>query len=245
MSNAKISPEVEDVLRRSTVSGNQLALPAGQLERKLYEQVNKVLVNAGGKWSRQTRTHVFQGSPLVKLGLALETGVSIDEKKLFQAFFTPEKLAQRVARMASVCGCSVLEPSCGEGTLADACMQEGAVSVQCIEVNPEFAARAIEKCLDVVVADFLALPLPASGDDKFDRIVMNPPFTRGQDIRHVRHALGWLRPKGTLVSIIMPHSDQDLAVLFPDADFTVEDVPPGTFKESGTTIATRILTIRT
>lgn len=244
MANVTFTPEVDDVLRRSTITGNQLVLPSGQLDRKLYESVNKVLVNAGGKWSRSAKAHIFSGDPLTKLGLVLETGVSVDEKKKFQAFFTPEPLARRVAEMADVAGCSVLEPSCGEGSLADACICEGAASVHCIDINPEFAAKVSEQGFDVVVADFLTIPAPDTDEKKFDRVVMNPPFTKKQDIKHVKHALGFLKPDGVLVSVILPHRDETLAELFSDYVWIVEDVPAGTFKESGTSIATRILTIR-
>ena len=35
----------------------------------------------------------------------------------------------------------------------------------------------------------------------FDRIVMNPPFDHGADIRHIEHARGKLKPGGRLVAI--------------------------------------------
>jgi hypothetical protein len=46
------------------------------------------------------------------------------------------------------------------------------------------------------------------GDDflehkgQYDRIIQNPPFEKGQDIDHVRHAYNQLKPGGRLVSII-------------------------------------------
>ena len=40
---------------------------------------------------------------------------------------------------------------------------------------------------------------PNSG---YDRILMNPPFSDGRDIQHVRHAFGLLKPGGRLVAIM-------------------------------------------
>jgi hypothetical protein len=98
MANQTLTPEVTAVITHSTITGNQLVLPAS-LERKLYESVNKVLLNAGGKWNRSAKAHVFNGDPLAKLGLILETGVAIDEKKKWQAFYTPPELADETSRL--------------------------------------------------------------------------------------------------------------------------------------------------
>lgn len=55
----KIAPEVADVLRRSSTTGNQLVLPGGLLDRKLYDKVNAVIETLGGRWSAKARCHVF------------------------------------------------------------------------------------------------------------------------------------------------------------------------------------------
>ena len=41
-----------------------------------------------------------------------------------------------------------------------------------------------------------------AGFGTFDRIVMNPPFSRDQDARHVNHAFSFLKPGGKLVAIV-------------------------------------------
>ncbi len=92
MSHATLTPEVEAILRASTITENLLVLPAGQLERKLYDAVNKVIVNCGGKWDRFKKGHVFPSDPRAKLGIALDTGVAEDTKKTLQAFYTPAAL---------------------------------------------------------------------------------------------------------------------------------------------------------
>lgn len=250
MANATLTPEVTDVLKRSTITGNVLVLPPGQLDRSLYEAVNKVLVNAGGKWKRGTG-HVFPSCPKAKLGLALETSVSVDEKKKFQAFYTPAALAARVVELAGVNGKDVLEPSAGEGALVRECIAQGAGSLTAVEINPEAVVclRSL-RVRTLVTGDFLTVGRfrEDSAFDKFDRIVMNPPFAKGQDIKHVLHALKFLKPGGRLVAIMSP-------MVTASAKFSAgvlaagcyparwEKVPEGTFKESGTNIRTVIATI--
>ena len=58
--------------------------------------------------------------------------------------------------------------------------------------------RTVDCIDDTRQADFLE----CNGDlGTFDRIVMNPPFTNGDDIKHIMHALKMLKPGGRLVAI--------------------------------------------
>ncbi len=239
MANLILSDDVADILGRSTIRGNLLVLPAGQLERKTYEAVNKALVAAGGKWQRGVQGHVFDGDPRRKLGLMLETGVAVDERQAFQAFFTPAALADELVQLGEVEGQTVLEPSAGHGALADACRLQGAASIECVELNPEAAARLSAKKYPVTIGDFLAQP----PQPRFARVVMNPPFTKGQDLKHVQHALGFLKPGGLLVSIMSANTSRPKfqALLESLADYDVIQVPAGAFKEAGTAVATIML----
>lgn len=244
MANAVLTNEVKDVLRRATTHQNVLILPPGQLERGLYEKVDKALKNAGGKWKRGTG-HVFPSDAAPKLAAMLGSGVSIDERKRDQAFFTPDDLAEAVAGMANVKGHEVLEPSAGRGALADACMAQGAISVSCFELNPEYAQELRRKRYrEVIEGDFLEFS-PAK-DARYSRIVLNPPFTKNQDIKHVRHALKWLAPGGILVAIMLNNPTRpQFAALVAEYDPETEELERGVFKESGTDVPTLIVKIQT
>jgi|KBSSwiStaDraftv2_1062776.scaffolds.fasta_scaffold48878_8 hypothetical protein len=239
MADVKISPEVADVLRGATVVGNAVCLPDAQLPRPLYEAVDKALRAAGGRWKRG-KGHLFESCPTAKLSAMLGSGVSIDERKKFQAFYTPPHLAERVAALASLDEHVVLEPSAGQGALARACLGAGASWVYCIELNPENEKHLEGEERTVEIADFLTLPPPAI---KYSRIVMNPPFTRGSDIKHVTHALKWLADGGRLVAIVAPGHLDEWDDVLDGYEWEREDVPAGAFRESGTEIATQILTI--
>ncbi|MEO7933241.1 MAG: SAM-dependent methyltransferase [Chthoniobacterales bacterium] len=243
MGNVKLTPEVTAILRASTISGNLLFLPSGQLDRKMYEAVNKAIVMAGGKWMTNKKAHVFDGDPLVKLGIALETGVVVDEKNERQAFYTLRALAMQIAQMAMVAGEMVLEPSAGGGALADACMEMGAKDVLCIEIHGP-SAEALKARYKVRMSDFLSC-FPVNPSERFTRIVMNPPFTRNQDIAHVEHALKvWLAPGGVLVSVMAPNTSRArFQKLIANIKHEIEEVECGAFKESGTDISTIILRV--
>lgn len=245
-----LSPEVRAVLLGSVITATTVALP-NQLARDLYEQVNKALVAAGGKWNRSAKAHVFSRDPREVLGLAVETGSIIDAAKMLQQFFTPPDLAARVVRAAGVrSGDYVLEPSAGEGALADAARTLGA-QVYCIEIDPVLAAVVRAKGYTTRTEDFLKVK-PGAAYGPFDRIVMNPPFSKGQDMTHVTHALSFLRPGGTLAAIMSAGMDfgtskKHLAfhTLLASHTSQIEKLAEKSFDESGTAVNTVLVTITT
>lgn len=238
MAHVKLTPEVTNILQRSTIDGNLLRLPPERLDRKLYQDVNKALVAAGGKWQGgKTQAHVFNDDPREALGLALENGTVVDKKKVRQAYYTPQIVADEVALLAGVSGKKVLEPSAGDGALVDACVKFGASEVHCIELEPKCREPLQQKANSVHIGDFLTFDSP---QEKFDIVLMNPPFTKGQDVKHVTHAVSWLKPGGKLFSIV---PDKDCPKLKALGAETVKRFPAGAFKESGTSVATRLISI--
>lgn len=236
-----IDQDVLDVLNRSTITEKTLTLPA-QLERKLYDRVMKVIGNAGGVWNKKEKCHVFARDPRGVLGLAIETGVSIDEKKLYQVYYTPGRLANRMVDLADVLGKRVLEPEAGEGALADACVSRGARQVHCIEIRPTACAVLEGKGYSVGNIDFLDV------DPKdcipYERIVMNPPFAGNQDLKHIEHALKFLAPGGILVSLMWPNEDRpQFTRIVEGYGYTTEHVEAGEFQSEGTPVPTKILRI--
>lgn len=237
MSHVKLTPQVEQILRESTIIGNSLKLPDKQLERSLYMEVNSVLVNVGGKWDRKTKSHIFSENPAEKLGLVLETGISRDKKVDFQSFYTPVDLAAQVVQLANVKDQVVLEPSAGEGALADQCKVMGAARVDCLEIDKEAIKKLENKGHSVFEIDFLSF-----FSRPYDRIVLNPPFTKNQDVKHVSHAYVLLRPGGRLVAIMAANITRKCFVeLIEDKDYQIIDVEDGAFKSAGTLVKTIIL----
>jgi 16S rRNA G1207 methylase RsmC len=109
-------------------------------------------------------------------------------------------------------------------------------AVSAVEINGQLAAAVVTSAV-VTCADFLT----CNGNlGKFDRILMNPPFSNGEDIKHIRHALTFLKPGGRLVAICANGPRQREALM---GLGTWEDLPAGTFKESGTMVNSAMLTV--
>jgi 16S rRNA G966 N2-methylase RsmD len=87
--------------------------------------------------------------------------------------------------------------------------------------------------------DFLTMKPAETG--LFDAIIMNPPFHMRSDIKHILHALTFLKPEGKLAAICMegPHRDKALRPL---ASKWIS-LDPAAFKETGTHVQTAMLLI--
>lgn len=170
-----------------------------------------------------------------------------------QLFPTPREIAERMAELADVQpGARVLEPSAGTGRLLGAMggrmfEEPGGLpyrerdQVHAVEINKALADRlAVEFPLTAVhCADFLEVTPETLG--AFDRIIMNPPFKDGADIKHIEHARRFLKPGGVLVALCADGTRQR-ARLQPLAD-TWEELPPGSFASEGTSVNVALLTI--
>jgi predicted RNA methylase len=124
--------------------------------------------------------------------------VAASTQRIDEKFFTPPGLAERVVREADVKGYRVLEPSAGHGSLVKECLEQGAIHVDMIEkdsgnrdVLAAITGATLLNCREFAGFDTV---------ERYDRIVMNPPFSR--DIAHVMKAYSLLAPGGRLVAIL-------------------------------------------
>jgi hypothetical protein len=253
-----IPPDVLDVLGSSTVEGNILKLPEGQLPRDQYAAVNKVIEAMGGKWNRGKQGHLFADDPSDVLDTVLSTGVCTDTKIELQQFFTPLELARQLVKMAEFpkevdYPFRALEPSAGIGNIAlmmKAAMPvmsrgERNVALLCVEIAEQLCGHLAGTGLTSHRGDFLQLTLGL-----YHRIVMNPPFARQQDVDHVTHAIHHLSSDGILVAVMSPGwmtrdntRSSTFRGLLAGYRHVVEDLPPGSFKASGTMVNAVVLKV--
>lgn len=250
----KISENILNILANCELDCRTVRLPA-QLDRKTYLAVNKCLGNLGGAWNRKAKGHVFDYDPAYAFDNLLLTGETRDMKKDFQYFPTPRELAEEVADIAALGGgCRVLEPSCGNGALADVIWEAGGSGIERllgIELNADMGRYLADKPYQVMLGvDFLEYCRDSSAERGWTHIVMNPPFSRQQDIDHILAAYGILAPGGTLISILSPSpffrnnkKSREFRGWLDEAVADIVDVVPGAFKESGTNIAAKIIKI--
>jgi hypothetical protein len=155
--------------------------------------------------------------------------------KDLQYYPTPLPIVERVVEgLGGLRDQRVLEPSCGCRRFLDVLRDVGAKAYG-IEYDAGRAAQARNKGHTVLTANFLET-VP-TGD--FDRVVMNPPFYGKHYAKHVNHALDFLKPDGTLTAILPITARYDHGLL----DGRWEDLPVGSFSESGTNINTTVLTL--
>ena len=160
-----------------------------------------------------------------------------------QLFPTPAYLAARMVEMAEIePGMRVLEPSAGTGPILEQ-LPEGC-EVVAVEINAVLGGRLDADHRAVVIGDFLQCT-PESLWGLFDRILMNPPFANADDIKHIRHALRFLKPGGKLVAICAngPRQNAQLRPLVQQHGGVWESLPPNTFAESGTAVNTALFTL--
>jgi len=126
--------------------------------------------------------------------------------KKFPGFFpTTDPLIDKMIDYAKLAGYTeliILEPSAGIGNIADKIRERDYDhDIHCVEIIPELVEILRLKGYETVAHDDI---LEADGfieDTLYDRIIMNPPFERGQDIQHIQHCYKYLKPGGILVSV--------------------------------------------
>lgn len=114
-------------------------------------------------------------------------------------FPTPVAVTEEMLAAADIRpGMGVLEPSAGMGHIADRIREKGVEPVVA-ELEPQKRELLEAKGYEVIGKDFMK-DIPEG--ESFDRIVMNPPFSKRQDTEHVRRAYDLLNPGGKLVAIV-------------------------------------------
>lgn len=187
-------------------------------------------------------------SKLSKMEQELQRTV-LGNRKAFNDFFpTPETIAADIADMADIeQGMRVLEPSAGNGLLADAAREQGA-NVDVVEMAGQLREILQEKGYNLVGSDFL--DVDASQD--YDRIIMNPPFSNDQDIKHVEHAYKMLKPGGKLIAITSSgagersnKTNKEFKDWLDALDAEQQPLPEGAFKSSlnPTGVNTKVIVI--
>jgi hypothetical protein len=191
---------------RDDAGGSVVNLPYGETEQKFVRsQAGQVLEQIGGVGDGHA--YRFDYNPQAVIDEIVLSGVVPDERS-HQYYPTPESLGQLVIAQADI-GPSdrCLEPSAGQGGLADLMPKE---RTTCVELSALHCGVLRAKGHTVHHADFIDWAQATA--ERFDKILMNPPFTAGQAAAHVKAAAGLLAPGGRLVAV-MPAGARDKALL--------------------------------
>lgn len=244
-----LSSDIIESIKTMTVSKenpNRLELPPIGSPMSNYPAVKRSLLAAGGKYIKSG--FLFStGAQSIKDRLC--GGESINDKKKFQVFETPLSIAEACIKDAELgTGGRLLEPSAGRGAIASLAVIE-CPAHHLIEIQPESVDFLVKEGFNVTCADFL--DLTSSDIGTFDRIIMNPPFAKKQDMRHVKHAISeFLEDGGVLVAImgtgwqhINHKENREFKEFLDHYEHEVFEIEANAFKESGTGIATTRLVL--
>lgn len=141
------------------------------------KEAARVLEGIGGVRT-EPRTYAFDYNPKEAIEDIVMSGC-VPDKVAHQYYPTPERIARIAVEMANIApGHRVLEPSAGQGAIADLIL-----GVECVELSRLHCKVLEAKGHKVTMADFMDW----SGGH-FDRIVMNPPYSKGRWQAHVERA---------------------------------------------------------
>lgn len=240
---------VEEVLKNCKYENGILKLPDVQLNPKSYAEAKKWISEAGGKWTGgkvQGFTFDFNADRVVKI---LMEGKRVNLQQEFQFFETPEPLADWLVSIGGEIRDDdyILEPSAGRGAIVKAIKKVNSkVPIDCFELMPE-NRQFLEKIENINLCgeDFL------QGTPRlYSKIFANPPFSKNQDIRHVRAMYESLESGGVLCVITSKHwvnatekICKDFREWLEDINAEQHEIPSGAFDESGTSIATMAIKI--
>lgn len=195
-------------------------------ERALYD-INKGLAEFFGE--------VLADCPEERPKKATGTAVSKD----LQYYPTPVEVVQRVLGEVDLRGGKkVLEPSCGCGRFMDIIREQGG-DVFGIEYDAGRVVECRSKGHSVLQANFLET-VPVA---EYDLVVMNPPFAGRHYMKHLKHAMKYLKEGGALYSVLPASAWYDHGEVQGLGRCTWRDLPVASFSESGTNIPTGFVRI--
>lgn len=242
--------DVIEILKQCTVEDKVVKLPNITLDRNDYLEIKKALELCGGKWkSGKIQGFVFEENPDYLIDLLL-SGKQVNLKKEFQFFATPKEVAETVVNLATFGDKTrILEPSAGRGALINEINSflpnKKVDCYELMDLNASYLKRNVPNA-NIIGEDFLQHDTSI----KYDCIIMNPPFSKNQDITHVMKAIETCAVGGNVVSVMSNHwrtsdnkKEKAFRELLAKYDHEIIEVSGGSFKESGTNIACCIVVI--
>ncbi len=269
---------LETQVSLATRNSNQyIKLPAhGELTVKLDEFVRKYKADPGWQFKdsmkeikqlqrlgittdEQLRGAIRELETVKAKSTATSTDHKLDAMRLkirqnagnFNDFFpTPEATTNRVLELADVQpGMKTLEPNAGMGHIAEKLQSAaGKGYVDLVEMSGQLVDYLKTAGHKVTQSDFLKF----GKKDTYDRIVMNPPFSKDQDIDHVMHAYDLLKPGGKMTAIMSNmaglranQKNRTFSEWLDEVGAHVEDLEAGSFKSSfnPTSVNTKVVVI--
>lgn len=236
-----------------------LRLPS-MTDDEYYHNIKYLVEYIGGHWRERFKGYNFDepgNIVLSKLKQLMDIGyIEITTDKAFQIknnfYPTPDWLAAKMVEIADIKrGERVLEPSAGRGALLKY-MSHKTYAYYAVEYN-----RDNVQCLRHLgyrvnagsFENYYKNKINSHGE-KFNKIVMNPPFFNEMDLRHTIMAYNLLKPGGKLISLVAENSlyyqrpvTTNFNAIMSVLSARIIDIPHGSFKQSGTNVDVSMIII--
>lgn len=213
-----------------------------------YDKIKPLIEVLGGHWREKAGGFCFACE-------LLKRDAEAEWKEHMQFFPTPKAAAKRVIEQSGIENFKgelhILEPSAGTGSLLEAIERKinKNGNVVCIEPDETNAGELSSKGYAPEKITFEEY-YENNREVRFTHVIMNPPFSLGRDINHVKMAFDLLENGGTLVAIISENTlyykndaNREFVSWLESINASIENIPFGTFIESGTAIDTVMIRI--
>lgn len=249
--------ELQTDLSKCSYEGTTIFLPKIDEETlENYDQVRQALLKAGAKYKHNTFVFPNEAKPYID---RLMGGESVNIQKEFQFFATPQLLAEKMVMLADIQPHHrILEPSAGQGAIIEAIhryqdLNQQELSIvdyyELMDINRDILEKKFGNPVRALLVghDFMGEPVEIA---MYDRVIANPPFTKGQDMDHINLMYRYCKPGGKIISLCSnswqfagSKKHQAFKIWLEAIEADIEQIPEGAFKESGTNIATCLIII--
>ena len=246
--------------KQEVIDGTLLLVvrPVDKLSDIEYDQIKPYIETMGGHWRERVKGFVFNLEEFKRTTYA-------DWIEEMQFFPTPKSVAERIVELAGLKDFDfstveygnidtypfILEPSAGHGDLLDAVDSHlrKIMREYVVEVYPLHVGVLQSKGHRVETMSFERFyELHKKDAKEITHAIMNPPFSYRRDIRHTKMAYDLLKEGGVLVAVISENAlyydtdeHKEFVEWLKEHNAEVENVPYGSFKESGTAVDTVII----
>jgi hypothetical protein len=203
--------ELIESLLKCTVSENIVLLPKEPLEN--YAAVRTALIKAGGKYKKNTFVFPNDAQPYIN---RLTSGESVNIKKEFQFYETPEAVIEKMKKHIDLTlpehkdnPIYYLEPSAGQGALLDVLTEQKYQILtihyfEKMEINQSILEKKYlnteHENVHFLGEDFLKIDKKYS--NFYNLVFANPPFSKNQDIKHLKKMYEVCSNEGTIVCVM-------------------------------------------
>lgn len=227
--------------------------PSERMGDAEYDRLKEHIEKFGGHWREAVGGFCFG----VDESLVYNRRHSAE---VLQYFPTPELLVNRMVQLSGIedyvktgSKAVLLEPSAGEGRILDGVANkignmDDVYAVEISDTNAEVLRSKGYRCVCDSFENFF-------DENKhknlgITHVIMNPPFSKSRDIKHTIMAYELMSKGGVLVGIISENSlywkskvSEEFKSWLERKNAYIEEVPYGTFKESGTLVDTLLIKI--